>query len=419
MNRPVTTRSRRRRRVLLAMGFLSPERQAGIVRYARQAGWIVDWSLPRYHAVGEDQQYLHASQYDGVLALCSKASPWLPELLRNFTVPVVDMWSDYPQEPFPRVLLDNVAIGRAAANHLLSRGFRNLLFYTHAIEAKAAEARYEGFAQAARAAGAEVRQLNWDHRAGPRGRQARAAWLAGWLSRAELPLGVMGSNDPIACEVLEAAELAGLAVPGQVAVIGVDNDPAVTELASVPLSSVDSAREHAGYAAAALLDRLMNGAAAPGQPILIQPGPVIARRSTDALAVRDPRVAAAIQFIQDHFHEPITAEQVAAGAGVSRRWLQSRILVHTGRTIHQTITWQRIEHAQRLLVGTRMKIQLVASQCGFGTGENLCKVFHRRVGMTPQQYRERYLSSEARSGVIDAGLPDRTDELPKMPMQLP
>jgi len=401
------------------MGFLSPERQAGIVRYARQAGWIVDWSLPRYHAVGQDQQYLDASQYDGVLALCSKASPWLPELLRTFTIPVVDMWADYPQQRFPRVLLDNVAIGRAAANHLLWRGFKNLLFYTHAIEAKAAEARHEGFAQAGRAAGAQVQQLNWDHRIGPKGRQARAAWLAGWLGRAELPLGVMGSNDSIACEVLEAAELARLAVPRQVAVIGVDNDPAVTELALVPLSSVDSAREHAGYAAAELLDRLMDGAAAPAQPILIPPGPVIARRSTDALAVQDPQVAAAIQFIHDHFHEPITAEQVAAGAGVSRRWLQNRILIHTGRTIHQAITWQRIEHAQRLLAGTRIKIQLVASHSGFGTGENLCKVFRRLLGVTPQQYRERYMGCEPRSGSADADVPDQTDELPKMPMQFP
>jgi LacI family transcriptional regulator len=214
----------------------------------------------------------------------------------------------------------------------------------------------------------------------------------------ELPLGVMGSNDQIACEVLEAAELAGLAVPSQVAVIGVDNDPLVSELALVPLTSVDSARERAGYEAAMLLDQLMDGAPAPSAPVLIPPGPVVARRSTDALAVRDADVAAAIQFIQDHFHEPITADDVAAHAGVSLRQLQYRILETTGRTIRDTIAAQRIEHAKWSLVSTRTKIQQIAQRCGFGTGESLCKIFRRLVGMTPEQYREHYTTSPAQDG---------------------
>jgi LacI family transcriptional regulator len=375
------------------MGFVSHERQTGIVRYARQAGWIVDSSLPRYQAVGEDQEYLDASQYDGVITLCSRAAPWLPELLKRFTVPVVDLWADYPGEPYPRVLLDHVAIGRAGGQHLLAKGYRNLLFYTHAIEGKASIGRGQGFREVAEAAGAQHHELQWDHRVGPNGRPARAAWLAAWLAKAELPVGVMGSNDPIACEVLEAAELAGLEVPRQVAVVGGDNDLTVAELALVPLTSVDSAKERIGYEAAALLDRLMAGARPPAEPILVPPGGVIARRSTDALAVRDPDVAAALRFIQEHFHEPITADDIAAQAGISRRHLQDRILANTGRTIHEMITSQRLECAQRLLVSTHTKIQVVAQQSGFGTGEHLCKVFRRLVGMSPEQYRERYTTS--------------------------
>jgi len=383
----------RRRKVLLAMGFISHPRQTGIVHYAREAGWIVDSSLPSYHAVGEDLNYLDIAQYDGVLALCSRAAPWMPDLLRRFAVPVVDMWADYPDEPYPRVLLDHVAAGRAAAEHLIARGFRNLLFFSHAIEGKAAKARGRGFREAVEAAGARPNELVWDHRVQPKGRQARVKWLAAELAKADLPIGVVGENDQIACEVLEAADLAGLSVPSQVAVIGVDNDPLVAELAPVPLTSVESARERAGYEAAALLDRLMSGKPAPSTPILIGPGPVIARRSTDALAVRDPDVAAAIQFIQNHFHEPITADDVAAQAGVSLRHLQYRILDDTGRTIRDTIAWQRLEHAKGLLVSTRAKLRLVAERSGFGTGENLCKVFRRLVGISPEQYRDRYTAS--------------------------
>src|SRR6516162_10992978 len=64
-------------RVLLAMGFQNPQRQAGIVRYARRAGWIVDSRLLAYHAQGQDREYLSNARVDGVLALCSRAAPWI------------------------------------------------------------------------------------------------------------------------------------------------------------------------------------------------------------------------------------------------------------------------------------------------------------------------------------------------------
>lgn len=341
----------------------------------------------------EHRDYLDPAQYDGVLALCSIASPWLPELLRNFKCPIVDMWLDYPELPFPRVLLDNVGLGRSGTEHLLAKGFRNLLFYGHSIEGKSIKARAEGFRIVAGGANLKHQALIWDHKLGPKGRQARTAWLAAWLANAELPLGVLGSKDQTACEVLDAAEMAGLQVPGQVAVIGVDNDPAVTELATVPLTSVDSARERVGYEAAALLDRLMDGGPPPVDPIRIPPGPVMARRSTDVLAVCDPEVAEAIQFIREHFAEPITADDVAAQAGVSSRHLLTRIFAETGRTIRDTILWQRLEFAQQLLVTSDTKIQVIAQKSGFGTGENMARVFRRVVGLSPEQYRGSYAST--------------------------
>src|SRR5688500_17772779 len=259
-----------RRRILLAMGFPNHERQLGIIRYARGAGWILDSRLFSFHAIGQDLPYLESSHFDGVLALCSRAAPWLLELVSRMTIPVVDMWADYA-DPFPRVLLDHAAIGRVGAQHLLARGFRDLLFYTHAMEQRVAQPRADAFTEVARAAGARAVQLTWDHRSTALNGQTRIDWLAEQLKRAPPPLGVMGSNDFIACEVLEAAQVAGLDVPRQVAVLGVDDDPLVTDLAVVPLSSIDSARERAGYEAAALLDRLMQGEPAPREPLLIPP----------------------------------------------------------------------------------------------------------------------------------------------------
>src|SRR5688572_12822407 len=95
-----------KRRILLAMGFASHLRQAGITHFAREAGWIVDSRLLAFHAAGLDREFVRGARYDGILALCSRASPWMRRLIKRFHVPVVDMWADYPSDKYPRVLLD-------------------------------------------------------------------------------------------------------------------------------------------------------------------------------------------------------------------------------------------------------------------------------------------------------------------------
>lgn len=395
---PQPHRSRRRRKILLAMPMDNP-RRTGIVHYAREVGWIVDTTLPYYHAIGKDLQYFDAGLYDGILAGCERSMPWLPKVLRHFHVPIVDMWMDYPELPYPRVLLDNVGIGRVAAEHLLAKGFRNFLLYSNEIEGVYGSLRRQGFQEALKSAGICGEERIANRRKGQKDRNAATASLASFLSQSAFPIAVFGTKDATASEILDAADQAGLSVPSQVAVIGVDNDPVATELALVPLTSVDSARERAGYEAAELLDRLMDGAAPPSEPILTPPGPVVARRSTDWLATRHPIVTAAIQYIQDHFAEPITADEIAAEAGLSRRHLDNHMLRDTGRTIKDVLNWQRMAFAQNLLVSTRTKVQIVAERSGFSSGENLCKVFRRMVGMTPHQYRERYTTKDSQAGI--------------------
>jgi LacI family transcriptional regulator len=377
----------RKRRVMLAMGLHSHERQIGIARYAREAGWVLDARLLAFHAIDREKEYIDSSRYDGVLALMSRLAPWLPPLVKSLNLPVVDMWADFPDEKYPRVLLDHETTGRIGAEYLLAKGFRELLFYTHSIEGRAVSRR-ESFRQATLAANAHFHELLWNHASVPG--KSRQAWLAEGLSRIPKPFAVMAGNDHIATEVLEAAEQAELRVPQDVAVLGVDNDPLVSELTDVPLSSIDSARERAGYEAAALLDRLMRGEPAPAEPMLIPPGRVVTRRSTDVLAVSDPEVAKALIFIRDHFGDPITVDDVADASLLSRRHLQDRFLAATGRTVREAMMWQRIDHAKKLLTETRAKVQSIAHQSGFHRGEHMSKVFRQWVGMSPQQFRERY-----------------------------
>ena len=76
----------------------------------------------------------------------------------------------------------------------------------------------------------------------------------------------MACNDDRGREVLEACRASGLQVPEDVAVVGVDNDELLCELADPPLSSVALNAEAGGYRVAALLDRLMRAHAGGRRP---------------------------------------------------------------------------------------------------------------------------------------------------------
>lgn len=214
--------------------------------------------------------------------------------------------------------------------------------------------------------------------------------MAEELKKLPTPLGVLALNDVVAAEVIDAAELAGLSVPTDIAVLGIDNDPVLTELGTVPLSSIDIARERVGYEAAALLDRLMRGEPAPQSPILVQPLGVVTRRSTETIAVHDADIARAARYIRDHFREPICVADVAAHTFLSRRRLQDRFQAAIGHGMNEEITRQRLEFAKHLLTQTNHKIAMIASLSGFSSAHRMSKVFQRVLSTTPQTYRHTY-----------------------------
>ena len=398
--RAVKTRSSRhgkngtptpRRRVLLAMDLnISPERQAGVVDYAREHGWIIDSRLFAFLVRGQHKAYLAGSNVAGILSLVHGSNRELLALVKAANVPVVDMWHDVPGWKVPRVLLDHEAIGRMGAEHLLSLGFRDLLFYSHTVDSRIAEGRRDAFRQSAGERGARCSDLWWSTDTPmPRG-VGRIGWLGRQLKAFARPLGVMAVNDVVASEVIEAAEQAGLRVPEDVAVLGADNNPILTELGSVPISSVDVGKRRVGYEAAALLDRLMSGQRVGPEWIRVPPVDVVVRRSTEVLAVGDADVGQAARFIRDHFREPITVGDVADAALLSRRRLQDRFRAAIGHGMSEEITRQRVVFGKHLLTNTSHKISSVARLAGFGSVQRMSKVFGREVGIAPRDYRLRH-----------------------------
>lgn len=284
---------------------------------------------------------------------------------------------------------DSHKAGRLAAEHLLERGLRNLAFFGYA-GAIWSQRREQGFCQRV-AEAALAAKVHTPPCARTRGDwQRERPHLIAWLRALAKPAGVMTCNDVCGRQVIEACTLAGLAVPDDVAVVGVDEDRLLCDLSNPPLSSVALDAEQAGYQAAELLDRLMSGAVREPAKILVEPLWVVARRSTDVIAVEDPEAAIALRFIRDHARRPIGVADVVRAAAIGRRTLEIRFQRAVGRSIREEIQRVRLAWTRQLLVETDLSLGRIAVQSGISSLSYLSKVFRRQTGTTLAEYRRRH-----------------------------
>ncbi|HLY08495.1 MAG TPA: DNA-binding transcriptional regulator [Planctomycetota bacterium] len=286
----------------------------------------------------------------------------------------------------PMILNDNLAVGRMGARHLADRGFRHLAYYGVRRE-RWSELRLAGAADVARAAKATFAV----HASGGPWELSQER-LKRWLVSLPRPLGLVAANDLHGLRALDACRRAGLAVPEELAVVGADDDAEVCELSDPPLSSVTFHPEKVGYEAAALLERLMAGRAAPSEPLLVPPLGVSARQSSDILAIDDPDVAKAIHHIRRHAFDGITVEDVLREVPLSRRALEHRFRRRLGRTPKEEIQRLRFEQAKSLLATTDLPVARISDRLGFHQPAYLSAAFQREAGLTPSAYRRNHRS---------------------------
>jgi LacI family transcriptional regulator len=198
---------------------------------------------------------------------------------------------------------------------------------------------------------------------------------------------VFAACDTYAIQITNACRSHKIAVPTQVAVLGVDNDPVVCSVSFPPLSSIDLNSKRVGYEAAALLDRMMAGAPRPKNTLLVEPGRILTRESTDVMAVEDPEVAQAIRLIREHACRGLKVSEVAETLGLSRRALQQRFQRVLHRTPKDELVRVQIERAKTLLTQTDLSVESLTKRCGFTAFEYFVRAFRRETGSTPRAYR--------------------------------
>jgi LacI family transcriptional regulator len=284
---------------------------------------------------------------------------------------------------------DSYKAGCMAAEHLLERGFRHFGYCGYAARTWS-ERRRQGFCERLTESGFQAHVYQPPKRRTLLPWQRERTLVMDWLRSLPKPVGIMTCNDVRGRQVLEASTLGKMPVPDEVAVVGVDDDQLLCELSYPSLSSVVLNAEHGGYLAAELLDKLMSRRKIAPQRIEVEPLWVVARQSTDVVAVEDQEVATALRFIRQNARGPIGVEDVVAQVALSRRTLEIRFERSLGRSIRTEIQQVRLTWAKKLLLETDMSVAKISDIVGFNNFNYLSRVFHREMGETLAQYRRRH-----------------------------
>lgn len=352
----------------------------GVARYARLHGpWEFCWEP---HGLREVWPRLRALEAQGIILrdidrVKDAAELGIPTVVVGHSRKEIGGWVN--------VVTDSARVGQLAAAHLLGCGLRHFAYCGDQAQpwSKARAASFR------RHLAAERNAVDFFRPAGASAPRLRAA-LKQWLQALPRPVGLLAENDDFGQRVVEACKAAGLRVPDDVAVLGVDNDELVCEFSAPPMSSVALNFERAGYESAQVLERLMQRRAVHTRKILVQATQVVARQSTDLLATDDPAVARALRFIREHTQQRVSVPDVARAAGVSRRTLEKRFSAVMNRSVLGEIRRVSCDRIAQLLTETHLPVARIAEALDFESQQHVARYFRAEKHVTPLAYRKQH-----------------------------
>lgn len=334
------------------------------------------WTVKVFDSFDINVDHVRKWEPDALLARAARR-----DLIRltQFGVPMVTTLMESPLPGVPNVTADEYQIGSVAAQHFLSRRFKNLAVVgdrrAWSIE------RHRGFCDVAREQVGVLAYKETDVQ--------KTDELPEWLHSLPKPLGVLACNDVLGISLLDACAKAKLRVPHDVAVLGVDNFEYVCDLTDPPMSSVINPIGEITYRAFRMLDAMLRGQSVePVNHSVTSPG-IVTRASTETSGVEDTDVALALEYMRANLANDIGVEDVVAALSFSRRRLEYKFREVLGCTPLEEIHRLRIEHAQELLSRTNLSVSEIATRCGFSSLSQFSTVFHRVAECAPTKYRKQ------------------------------
>jgi LacI family transcriptional regulator len=355
----------------------------GIARYSHSHN---SWSI--FHEVEENKRALHFVKNWGTTGVIAdfreteKFQDFLP------SIPLITIGANKTDTSVPNIASNADSISQMAFDHFKERGFKNFAFGGYS-DLKWSRDRKNSFEKILKANSRSCDIFL------SRYMRAKKAWekelnsLVEWIIALPKPMAIFGCNDEYGRHIIEACKIAGVYIPEEVSVIGVDDDEIICNLCSPSLSSVLINTEVAGYNAAKLLDKLMDGENMVGQTIIAEPTEIVTRSSSDIFSIDDPEISRVIQFIRNNSNRPLDVVEIAEYACKSRRALYNSFMKAVGMSISEYVRSSRIKQIATLLLKTNLTLDQIAKQLGYSGPEKISRIFQKEKGTTPSEYRKK------------------------------
>lgn len=358
----------------------------GVARYAHLHGPWAFYQKPKFYLTSADgltHQQLYDLDPDGIIAsdaenLETVLAACKPTLIHTFRA---------NHHSTPMIVGDVAQTGRMAAEHLRGLGFRHFA-YCGMGDYYWSRGRCASFTAALYAAGFTPAAFELDTQMVNISLKQELQRLTNWITELPKPVGLMSCADDCSQYLVEACKAAGVEIPSEAAIIGVDDDDMVCELSDPPLTSIALDFAKAGFEAADLLDQLMAGRPPARTAITVLPSRIAVRTSTDILAIEDTDVAAAVRYIRQHANHLIQIEDVLSEIACSRRMLHNKFMRTLGHSIHDEIRTARVERIARMLRETNMPVTAIALKLGYNSFNHISRYFKQATGMNPLAYRK-------------------------------
>ncbi len=321
------------------------------------------------------EELLERVEADGVIAQLNAEGHFAR--LRRLGLPFVNV-SNLLARGGPRVICADAAVGRMAAEHLWESGLRHFVFCGFKGH-RYSEERWKGFAAFVQEKGATAQCFR--HEPGSMNLP---------FARLPRPAGIFAANDRLALVVIHYARLAGMQIPDEAAVIGVDNDVVQAEMLQTPLTSVQPDCRQIGWEALALLDAAIRSGQHPANRVHVRVPPlhVVARASTDLLFIEDTEIRRALRWMRANFGRIKGVDEIIARLPMSRRTFELRFHKVVDRSPHQELARLRWQHARERLQNTKLTLQEIGEECGFQNMKDFSAFFSRHEGVSPGRFRK-------------------------------
>ena len=357
----------------------------GILDYTLQHGLWDVWIDPK----GQNETFSlpKGEQFDGVIARVSTKQ--LQNDLKASRLPIVNVSGiQFGKSPFPRICVDQKMSADLALEHFKSRALKHFAYvgprhldyvkqHVRAFEHAVSISGMKCHAYVNKTTGRD--DYFW-HPSQKR--------LITWLRNLPKPIGIYTWGFEVGRDLILACRKAGLQVPHDVAILGGDYDELLSDASHPALSGILTPAQQVGYQAASILHQQFQGKPVSREPIFLPPKTVVERLSTEVMAIDDPQILQAIQYLQAHACENITVDDILRKVPMARRALERKFKSLLGRSPAKEICHIRIQRARKLLSETNLSMQDIAEACGYTSYTYLGNVFKKETGQSPGRYRK-------------------------------